>query len=303
MEDPFSGLKLEAPKKNRGGHKGPPRRKETNNFFTRLECTNRKSKNVQTDFWREPYYSNNCFNKRQLRGRKNIFNFQYWGLTTHPESGPFGVQSGVLEIRRSRTIHSVRVFRGTRSALTQGMTKHFVGYATQAVAIATLSLSLACSTASKAPDVQGPISDAIKQSGIKNVSVDQDRDKGVVTLKGSVASEAEKIQAGSVAKSIAGNQVVGNEIAVLPAGQESVAKSVNSDLDEAIEKNLSAALLQARLKDYVKYDVKTGVVTLTGDVNTQADRAEAQRIASGIPNVQQVVNKIDVKNQKASSSR
>lgn len=183
------------------------------------------------------------------------------------------------------------------------MMKHFVGYATQAVAIATLSLSLACSTASKAPDVQGPISDAIKQSGIKNVSVDQDRDKGVVTLKGSVASEAEKLQAGSIAKSIAGNQVVGNEIAVLPAGQESVAKSVNSDLDEAIEKNLSAALLQARLKDYVKYDVKTGVVTLTGDVNTQADRAEAQRIASGIPNVQQVVNKIDVKNQKASSSR
>ena len=183
------------------------------------------------------------------------------------------------------------------------MIRHFFRYSLEAVAIATLSLTLGCSSASKAPDVQATIEDAIKQAGIKNVSVAQDRDKGVITLKGSVPTDSEKQQASSIAKSFAGSQVVGNEIAVLPPGQESLTKSINSDLDEAIGKNLNAALLEARMKDHVKYDVKVGVVTLTGEVNSQAERAEAQRIASGIPNVQQVVNKLDVKNQKASSSR
>jgi hypothetical protein len=38
-------------------------------------------------------------------------------------------------------------------------------------------------------------------------------------------------------------------------------------------------------------------------VNTQARRGEAQQVVASVPNVQQVVNKIDVKDQPASSSR
>ena len=172
------------------------------------------------------------------------------------------------------------------------------------MALAALVATQACTTSpTMAPDVTGSIKDALKGAGLNDVSVSQDRDKGVVTLKGSVTGEMDKAKAETLAKSLAGSQVVGNEIAVLPPGAESMAKAVNSDLDDAIKKNLHATLLENNLQDLVKYDVKVGVVTLTGEVTSQAQRSDAQRIALVVPNVKQVVNKLDVKNQKASSSK
>jgi hyperosmotically inducible protein len=160
-----------------------------------------------------------------------------------------------------------------------------------------------CSGASaKSPDVSDSIRTSLDQAGLKAVSVSQDRDKGIVTLGGQVASDNDKSRAESVAKSLAGTQVVADEIAVIPVGAEKAAKAVNSDLDQGIEKNLDAALIQNRLHDNVQYGVKSGVVTLTGDVNSEDTRSRAERVAAGVPNVQQVVNDLQVKNQKASSS-
>ena len=171
------------------------------------------------------------------------------------------------------------------------------------VVLAGLTVTQACSTKSKFPDVADSIHDALKQAGLKDVSVNQDREKGVITLKGNVAADNDKMQAESIARSMASGQVVGNEIAVLPPGAESVAKTVNSDLDEGIKKNVDAALLQNGLHDDVKYEVVHGVVTLTGEVTSQARRDDAAQVAAAVPNVQQVVNKVDVKNQRATSSR
>ena len=93
-----------------------------------------------------------------------------------------------------------------------------------------------------------------------------------------------------------------NQIAVIPPAAESEAKTVNSDLDKGIEKNLDAALIQRRLNKNIKCDVKNGVVTLTGEVNSQSRRAQVEKVASTVPNVQQVVNELQVKDQKATSS-
>lgn len=155
----------------------------------------------------------------------------------------------------------------------------------------------------KSPDVSDNVRKSLDQAGLKDVSVTQDRDKGIVTLGGQVASEDQKAQAESLAKSVAGTQVVANQIAVLPAGAEREAKAVNSDLDQGIEKNLDAALIQNKMHHNVKYSVKSGVVTLTGEVNSQDSRALAEKIATGVPNVEQVVNNLQVKNQKATSGQ
>jgi osmotically-inducible protein OsmY len=79
--------------------------------------------------------------------------------------------------------------------------------------------------------------------------------------------------------------------------------TVGQDRDKGIEKNLDAVLIQNRMHDNVKYDVKSGVVTLTGEVNSQAKRDHAEKAATNVPNVKQVVNDLQVKNQKASSSQ
>jgi len=41
---------------------------------------------------------------------------------------------------------------------------------------------------------------------------------------------------------------------------------------------------------------------LTGEVDSQSKRQEAGRIAASVPNVHQVVNELQVKRQKATSS-
>ena len=157
-------------------------------------------------------------------------------------------------------------------------------------------------SANKSPDVTDNIRKSLDQAGYKDVSVKEDRDKGVVTLTGNVPTDTDKQQAESVAKSNAGSLVVADEIAVRPPGNESEARAVDSDLDKAIEKNLDATLVKHRLKRNVKYDVKNGVVTLTGDMPTQAKREQVEKLVASIPNVKQVVNEIEVKTQKASST-
>jgi hyperosmotically inducible protein len=169
--------------------------------------------------------------------------------------------------------------------------------------LAVGALSGCSGTATKSPDVSDSIRKSLDQAGLKDVSVSQDRDKGIVTLGGQVASENDKSQAESIAKSFAGPQVVADQIAVVPVGIEKEAKAVNSDLDKGIEKNLDAALIQNKLHKSVKYEVKSGVVTLTGEVNSQYKRDHAEKVAARVPNVKQVVNDLQVKNQKASSSQ
>jgi hyperosmotically inducible periplasmic protein len=160
-----------------------------------------------------------------------------------------------------------------------------------------------CSTTTaKSPDVSDTIRKSLDQAGFKSIAVSQDRDKGIVTLGGQVSSESDKSQAEALAKSLAGPQVVADQIAVVPVGVEKDAKAVNSDLDKGIEENLDAALIQNQMHDNVKYDVKSGVVTLTGEVDSQNKRDNAERVATSVPNVKQVVNDLQVKNQKASSS-
>jgi osmotically-inducible protein OsmY len=159
-----------------------------------------------------------------------------------------------------------------------------------------------CAQTVKSPDVSANIRTALDQANLKKVSIDQDREKGVVTLGGHVESDGDKAQAEAIAKSIAGGQVVSDQIAVVPRGAESDARTINSDLDKGIELNLDAALIAGNMHDGVKYAVKNHVVTLTGVVHSQSKRRAAEGVAASVPNVQQVVNELQVKNQKATSS-
>ncbi len=171
------------------------------------------------------------------------------------------------------------------------------------IALIAAGTLVGCSPSpTKSADVSESVRKALDQAGLKDVTVSQDRDKGVVTLGGQVTTDSDKAQAEFIAKPIAGAQVVAVQIAVVPVGAEKEAKAINSDLDKGIEKNLDAALIQSKLHKLVKYKVKNAVVTLTGEVETQARRAMAETVASRVPNVQQVVNTVQIKNQKATST-
>jgi len=73
----------------------------------------------------------------------------------------------------------------------------------------------------KAADVSDTLRSSLDQVGLKDVSVTQDRDKGVVTLGGHVADSG-KSQAESIARSIAGSRVVANQIVVPPQASKAM---------------------------------------------------------------------------------
>jgi hyperosmotically inducible protein len=166
-----------------------------------------------------------------------------------------------------------------------------------------ITVALACSNRQQAPDVTSDIRHALDQAGLKDVKVGQDRVKAVVNLSGDVATDADKTRAETIAHSIAGDQVVSNEIGVRPNGDQGTARKVDSDLDSAVDKSLDATLVQHRLKDNVRYDVKNGVVTLKGRVASEAQRTSVEKLAKDVPNVKEVVNELDVKTRRATASK
>lgn len=148
------------------------------------------------------------------------------------------------------------------------------------------------------PSAKENIERQFEQAGLKDVDVDEDRDKGVIRLQGNVQSEQQKQQAEEIAKANAGNFVVANEIGVRPEGMEGDARSIASDLDAGIKNNLQAAFTANKL-DGINIDVNNQVVTLKGEVKNAAQRKEAEQLAARVPNVQQVVNELEVEGQKA----
>ena len=166
-----------------------------------------------------------------------------------------------------------------------------------AVAIATLLLCVACSSNSRDnTSYKDSVKKALEQAELTDISVAEDRDKNTVTLGGTVHSDDAKAKATDVAKDAAGNRTVVNEVSVQPVGAESDAKSIASNVDEAIEKNYKAALISTGLeKQHIDFKAKNGVLILKGSVKTVAQRQEAQSAAARVPNVRQVLNQINVK--------
>ncbi len=170
--------------------------------------------------------------------------------------------------------------------------------------ISMLLIGLACSS-QRASDngrykdngqsYKDSVKQALEQAELKDVTVDEDRDKNTITLGGKVHSEDARQQAQEVAKAAGGGRIIANEISVQPVGAESKSKDIASDLDGGIEKNYKAALIAKGLdKEHIRFDAKNGVLTLKGKVKTGSQRAQAEQLAQATPNVRQVLNQIDV---------
>ncbi|HVW77130.1 MAG TPA: BON domain-containing protein [Alloacidobacterium sp.] len=166
-------------------------------------------------------------------------------------------------------------------------------------------LAAGCNNKPAHPDEKSAVNSALSSNNLSNVSVSQDQDKGVITLTGNVASADQKTQAEAVAKQAAPDYTIANEIGVQPAGAESQAKAVNSNLDDGIEDNFKASLKANKHLDdqSIDYSAKNGTLVLKGTVKTAAQKAEAEKLARQVPNVQQVVNEIEVKPGKHSTAQ
>ncbi|MCU1284561.1 MAG: transport-associated protein [Acidobacteriales bacterium] len=168
-----------------------------------------------------------------------------------------------------------------------------------AIAALTMILAIGCGKSrANNPSVKNNVESALDQAGLKNINVDEDRSKGVVTLKGDVSTQEDKARAEEVARQAAGNSVVANELLVTE-NDKSKAKDVAGANDDAIEARFKEYVAANEMKNqHIKADAKNGVVTLTGDVDTPAQRTAVEKDVAKIEGVTQVVNKLEVKGHK-----
>jgi hyperosmotically inducible periplasmic protein len=152
------------------------------------------------------------------------------------------------------------------------------------------------------PDEKSAVDQALKSGNYSSIDVSQDRDKGVITLKGDVANQDDKTRAADLAKQAAPDYTVANEIGVRPP-QASNAGAVASNIDSAIEDNFKAAIkAHENLNDQsIHASAKNGTLVVKGTVKTAQQKKEASDLAKKVPNVQQVVNELEVKPSKHST--
>lgn len=153
-------------------------------------------------------------------------------------------------------------------------------------------------------DEKSVVTNSLNNSNLNSVSVSQDRDKGVMTLTGNVGTDDQKSQAENLARQAAPDYTIADEIGVRPLGEQSQASAVDSKLDDGIVDNFKAEIKAHKSLDdqSIHAKVKNGTLVLTGSVKTPGQKQEAESLAKKVPNVQQVVNELEVKPKKHSTA-
>lgn len=166
------------------------------------------------------------------------------------------------------------------------------------LALLGLVVALGCGPERRA-DVQDVVEQRLEQAGLDDVRVDTDTEQNIVALEGDVRSQDQKNRAEEIAREAAPGWVVANRIGVRPDGMEDRAEDVAGYTDDAIENSVKAQFTQRGFDEHdINVNVENAVVTLEGEVNNAQLRQQAEQIAADVPNVQQVVNKIEVRDNR-----
>jgi osmotically-inducible protein OsmY len=141
-------------------------------------------------------------------------------------------------------------------------------------------------------EVQAQLTQELATSGITS-QVQQ----GVTTLRGTVRSQEERDRAEQIARRVDGVTRIDNRIVVNPKSAAIVAadKRVGDTLETEVRANLDA---NARLAGRgIEVQTRGNIVTLTGEVESVADKELAGRIADDTREVAEVRNRLMVRSQ------
>lgn len=162
------------------------------------------------------------------------------------------------------------------------------------ITIAAVLSIAAIGACNRQPDVQKMADGALESVALADeVDASYDDDNRVVHLSGTVPTPDDRNRAHDAVRASVGSLAqVANDIVVDGPGAEA-----GDDLDAGIEERFET--LHSNTADLKGYDidasVDNAVLTLTGDVQTAADKSKFESMARDIPGVSQVINAIVVK--------
>ena len=142
--------------------------------------------------------------------------------------------------------------------------------------------------------------DTLVHHDLRGVTVSQDRRAGTITLGGIVGSNDRKQSAEQLAQQVAPGYSILNRIQVQDTGLQSqiTAAQADAQLDSAIEKRYRATLTAHLELKHIRYSAYNQTLTLKGSVKTYQQRQEAEDLARKIPQVENVVNEIQIDGDK-----
>lgn len=129
---------------------------------------------------------------------------------------------------------------------------------------------------------------------IPSMKINVDTVDNVVTLFGIVPTEEVKRTAEAEASRVKGVASVENHLQVVPSSEKEAVKEKDEDLTRAIK----LAFKDREELKRVDWEVKNGVVQLTGRVASMEDEYEAVRAARSVKGIRNVVNQLKVDERK-----
>jgi hyperosmotically inducible periplasmic protein len=162
-----------------------------------------------------------------------------------------------------------------------------------AALVLSVAVSYGCDRQPEGPDVQERVSQSLQQANMDHVDVDWDRDANVVHLKGTVATADERQRAEQIASQAVGTSgTVLNELTVEGRDDE-----MAGDLDSGIRDRLQNLVENdPTFRDRnIDFDVNNGMVKITGDVRSAAEKNRIGELAQNVPGVRDVANSVEVR--------
>lgn len=161
-----------------------------------------------------------------------------------------------------------------------------------ALALSLALASGACTNAANSNDAANRVEKALGEARVEGVNVDYDRNARVVHLKGKVESAQAKQRAEQIAESAVGTSgTVLNELTV-----EGTDENRLETVDDLLKTRLSNSIqAHPELNDQpIDFYVNNGVVTITGEVKSAAQKAEVSRLVKETPGVKDFANELRV---------
>lgn len=154
------------------------------------------------------------------------------------------------------------------------------------------------------PDYRMAVYNALDKSNLRSINVAQDRGAGTITLTGVVGSMDRRQQAETIAKQSAPGYQIADKIQIHATGlQDDIQDATQkAQLDSAIEDRFKAQLAdEPSLKsEKIQYMAFHGTLTLKGTVRNTKERQQAEDLAKKVPDVQRVVNELQIRSGKPS---
>jgi hyperosmotically inducible periplasmic protein len=158
------------------------------------------------------------------------------------------------------------------------------------VLTAVAAIAIGCG---RAPDTEENVRKALDQANMQAVQVTVDNDANIVHLKGTVETIGDRTRAEEVASATVGTTGrVLNELTVKGLNDET-AGDLDDEIDDALDRTVNKdPVLKERDIDF---RVVNGMVTITGEVASAAEKARVEQLAKAAPGVKDVANGLEIK--------